>query len=185
MGEKRFFIEDEVENMGRQTSPHMFLYHINLGFPIVNNDSLLLSPTKSAAPRDVEAESGKENYNRFQPPTAGYSEKCYFHEMQVDSDGCVTAAIVNPELNGGAGLGVYVTYKKEQFPYFIEWKMMGQGEYVVGLEPGNALVMGRDKERETGRLQFIEPGEIRKYETEIGVAAGVDEIAALTRKTSL
>ena len=49
---------------------------------------------------------------------------------------------------------------------------MGEGTYVVGMEPGNALVLGRDVERESGRLQFLEPGERREYDLEIGVVEG-------------
>jgi hypothetical protein len=89
----------------------------------------------------------------------------------------VTSAIVNPDLDGG--FGVYVTYNKNELPYFCEWKMMDQGTFVVGMEPANALVMGRPKERELGRLQSIEPGEVRRYSLEIGVVAGNDQISEL------
>jgi len=37
------------------------------------------------------------------------------------------------------------------------------------MEPGNCLVKGRDKERKEGRLQFLKPGEIRKYRIEVGI----------------
>ncbi|MEP6755876.1 MAG: aldose 1-epimerase family protein [Chthonomonadales bacterium] len=185
LGEKRFWVIDEVENMGYSTSPHMFLYHINLGFPVVNENSRFFSPTVVAEPRDSVAEVGKEDYNRFQPPTSGFNEKCYFHTMKPNAEGLVTTGIVNPDLLNGEGLGLYVTYHQSQFPYFCEWKMMGQGNYVVGLEPGNALVLGRAKERELGRLQFIEPGEIRKYHTEFGVVSGKADIDGLIQKTSI
>ena len=33
LGENRFWIHDRVENEGYQTTEHMLLYHINLGFP--------------------------------------------------------------------------------------------------------------------------------------------------------
>ena len=37
--------------------------------------------------------------------------------------------------------------------------MMGEGEYVVGLEPGNCNPDGRDVMREKGVLKFLKPGE--------------------------
>ena len=58
---------------------------------------------------------------------------------------------------------------------------MGQGLYVVGLEPGNALPVGRDKERAAGRLKFLEPGERVEYFVEIGVLTLPEEIAKLER----
>ena len=42
----------------------------------------------------------------------------------------------------------------------IGWKMMGEGEYVVGMEPSNCLTGGRANERANGTLREIEPGEI-------------------------
>ena len=43
--------------------------------------------------------------------------------------------------------------------------MMGEYEYVLGLEPANCTPDGRDVMREEGKLKFVEPGE--RYETEL------------------
>lgn len=48
-----------------------------------------------------------------------------------------------------------------QLPNFIQWKNLGAGEYVMGLEVSNSFPDGRDKERAQGRLPFIEPGKQR------------------------
>jgi hypothetical protein len=50
-----------------------------------------------------------------------------------------------------------------------EWKMMGNGAYVVGLEPANAFTLGRAGERAAGRLQMLEPGECRSFRVELSV----------------
>ena len=57
--------------------------------------------------------------------------------------------------------------------------MNGEGTYVVGVEPGNALVEGRSVERKERRLQFLEPGEKREYHLTIGVLPSNKEISAL------
>ncbi|MGC8666866.1 MAG: aldose 1-epimerase family protein [Chthonomonadales bacterium] len=167
LGETRFFLHDRVRNMGYQRTPHMMLYHINIGFPIVDDHSRLIAPSITITPRDEDAVEGKEQYAQMQPPTPGFREKVYFHDLLPDAEGMVTTAIVNPACDGG--LGVFVTYPKHELPFFTEWKMMDQGTYVVGMEPGNALVLGRAAERAAGRLQFLEPGEEREYHLEIGV----------------
>ena len=41
----------------------------------------------------------------------------------------------------------------------VQWKQLGMGEYVCGIEPGNAFVGGRKEERENGTLKYVEPGE--------------------------
>ncbi len=44
---------------------------------------------------------------------------------------------------------------------FTEWKMMGDREYVLGLEPANCTTEGRDVIRKQNKLKFIEPGETK------------------------
>ncbi len=182
IGSKRLFIEDVVENEGFESTPHQMLYHINLGFPIVSENSVLLSPSILVMPRDKEAEKDKENYWKFQLPVKGYKEKVYYHKMEESNDGFVTVAVVNREFNNGRGLGVYVKYLKETLPFFIEWKMMGEGLYVVGLEPANTLVEGRAKERKRGNLKILEAGEKVNYKLEIGVLTEKVEIETLHKK---
>ena len=41
--------------------------------------------------------------------------------------------------------------------------MMGEYDYVLGLEPGNCLPDGRDVMREKGYLQFLNPGKCKAY----------------------
>ena len=38
---------------------------------------------------------------------------------------------------------------------FVEWKMMGVRDYVLGLEPTNCYIMGRHDERENGTLPVL------------------------------
>ncbi len=184
LGESRFFIHDIVENLGFEPTPHMYLYHINGGFPAVDEDSLLISTSKSATPRDEEAKIGEDRYYVFERPTKGFKEKVYYHDMAVDKDGYAYSALVNKAFNNGQGFGFYVKYLKSQLPRFIEWKMNGEGTYVVGMEPANCLVEGRDKERQRGTLQFLQPGERREYIIEIGVLQSIKEIEELEAKIS-
>lgn len=181
MGESKLYLRDIVENLAYEPVPHMYLYHINGGFPAVDEGSILLSPTKTAAPRDADAQVNAQEYYRFQAPTPGFKERVYYHEMIPDSDGYVYTALVNKKFNDGQGFGFYVKYLKSQLPRFIEWKMNGEGIYVVGMEPANCLVEGRDKERAKETLQFLQPGEKREYELEIGVLANAEEIEALEK----
>jgi hypothetical protein len=152
----------------------MILYHINIGFPILDENAVLLSTSNMFLPRDADAVSESESWNKFHLPREAYKEKVYFHNMATDSQGYVYSAILNKDLLGG--VGVYVKYKKQQLPRFIQWKMMGEGTYVVGMEPANALVMGRDREKAWRTLQYLKPQESRDFDLELGVLVG-DEIA--------
>ena len=179
LGEPRLWIVDEVTNLGIKDTPHMMLYHINIGFPVIDGGARLISPTKSYQPRDAEAEIGKEQYAEFPDPVPGFKERCYYHEMAEDEDGMVTAAIANPNFDNGKGFGVYIRYPKEQLPKFTQWKMVSEQEYVCGLEPANCWVQGRAMERERGTLQILKPGETREYHVEIGALCCQGAIAEI------
>ena len=43
--ENRFVIEDEIENTGDQTEPLEILYHMNMGYPLLDEDSVITIPS--------------------------------------------------------------------------------------------------------------------------------------------
>jgi len=177
LGESKIWIHDTVTNLGYRETEHMILYHINLGFPIIDEGGKLVAPVLDYKPRDADAEIEKEKYGSFPAPTPGFRERVYYLEMAEDSDGNVSAALVNPGFRNGRGFGFYAKYPKRELPKFTEWKMTAEGTYVVGLEPANCWVEGRAKERERGALQFLKPGETREYHLELGVLTSAEEIA--------
>ena len=178
LGAKKLWIDDEVINQGTTLTPHMILYHINAGFPVVSEGSILVATTKKATPRNKEAEKDKEHFYLNEAPVLGYQERCYSHEMvSVPEDGFVYSGLVNKALPDGRPIGFYVKYRKEELPNFTQWKMNGVQEYVVGMEPANCEVEGREKERKRGTLQFLKPGEKREYHLEIGVLSTAEEVA--------
>ena len=167
LGEPRFRIEDRVENQGFSPVPHMFLQHINLGFPLVDASTRLELPKRRTQPRDAAAKPGLDYCCEFSEPVPGYQEQVFYHDLESDSDGMVVVRLVNPEFNDGSGLEVSIKYRRSEYPILVQWKMMGEGLYVVGLEPANCHVEGRCAERERGTLQILQPGEVRIYHLEI------------------
>jgi len=165
---------DHVENVGWKTSPLMLLYHLNFGWPLVSEETEILFPAGSPSrPRDAEAQKGVAVWNRLEAPQAGYAEQCFFHDPVTDAQGTATVLMVNRALN----LGVRIAYDKQALPFLTQWKMMGPGEYVCGIEPANCLVLGRAQERAAGRLQHIEPGEERDFTVTLDVLDGAQVIA--------
>jgi len=169
LGESRLFIRDAVENLGHEPADHMLLYHINIGHPFVAESARLEAPSSGVFPRDAESGKGIGEWSRFTAPQRGFREQVLYHSMTPAPDGTVTVSIINSELNGGAGMGVYVRYSATTLPEFVQWRMLGEGLYVVGLEPANCRVEGRDRERERGTLKRLSPGERREYVIEIGI----------------
>ena len=60
-GEARVQIEDIVENEGHDPAPLMLLYHLNLGWPLLDDTARLIGPGKGGetpGPRDEEVRGG-------------------------------------------------------------------------------------------------------------------------------
>lgn len=180
LGEDRFFIEDRITNEGFQPQPLMVLYHINAGFPVVDKGTELIAPSLEAAPvTDYAAKIG-DRWHLMDAPTPGVPEACYRHTLAAERDGTVVIALVNRKLDGG--FGYYVQWNRKQLPHFTEWKMMGEGMYVVGTEPCLMPLYPRSELRKAGKLPFIQPGEERVIQLEIGVVSGPAHVRSLERR---
>jgi hypothetical protein len=59
-----------------------------------------------------------------------------------------------------------------------QWKQLGYGAYVAGVEPANCFGQGRADDRSRGTLQFLEPSGQRTHSLEIGVLDSAQEIDA-------
>lgn len=153
--ENFFTLSDTVKNEWDREVPLMLLYHINLGYPLLAEHASLHIPSAHVTPRDPRAAEGMDARNAVEPPQANFREQCYFHRFETAG----VAGLYNPEL----GQGLIIRFDPTQLPCFTQWKMMGRGEYVMGLEPGNCYPEGRAEERRQGRLQMIAPGEERHF----------------------
>jgi hypothetical protein len=164
LGSSAIRIEDVVTNEGFAPQPHMILYHFNLGFPLVSEDTRLNLEASETVPRDADAEPGLAHWRTFQAPTAGYREQVFRHAPVADADGKIHVEVENPAL----GVGLRWTYDIASLPHLFEWKMMGQGMYVLGIEPGNSSgIEGRAAARQRSDLPHLEPGESRHYTLEV------------------
>lgn len=169
VGEDRLRIHDEVTNAGWAPTPHMYLYHVNIGFPALDDGAELLVPASKPTPRGDHAVEG---YRQFHGPTANYVEQVTEHDVAAEADGSVPVAVVNRT----AGFGAYEVFNRNQLPFHFIWRMLGQGTYVVGIEPSTNRTSGRLPARESGELIVLAPGETRQYDLELGALVGDEAI---------
>jgi len=181
LGERRFWIEDVVTNEGFRETPFMLLYHCNIGWPALDAGSRMLAPSRKVAPRDEVAVVGQEDWANMHGPEHKYMEKVYYHDMAADAEGNVTVGMVNDGFRRGEGFGVYVKYAREHLPRFVQWKQLGEQDYVVGFEPCNCGVEGRHVDEELGLLHVLQPGESRRHMLEFGAITTEAELEALEK----
>jgi hypothetical protein len=165
LGSNSLSLEDTITNRGFETTPFQILYHCNFGFPVVSPDTVLKLDAERSEPRDAQAAQGFARHDRFEAPTPGYAEQVFYHHLRPDAQGYAAAALINRAMQFGA----YVRFRTAELPHLVQWKMMGEGTYVVGLEPANCWVQGRAYDRAQGVLHTLAPGETVTTSLQIGV----------------
>lgn len=167
---KTIEIHDIVENRSFKEVPHMILYHMNFGYPLLSGDSVLELEASEVSPVNDMAANEMEEYDNLQGPQEDYEERIYVHQPKVDEDGNCSVSLFNPNL--GDGLGLKLIFEKSNLPYLTEWKMMGQREYVLGLEPANCPLKDREQLKKEGEIPTLAPHESLEYNIKIEVFEG-------------
>ncbi len=138
---EEFTVEDTIVNEGFKTENVALCYHCNYGYPLVREGAKMVNVPAEVA--DIHE------------PIHGKEEEC----IDVEHSGDVaTAGIENGEI------GAYITYERKTLPDFLVWKMLGESEYVVGLEPrttsyGGANIGKNDK--------YVKLGAFEEYKTKL------------------
>ncbi len=156
----KIVIEDTVKNADSSRTPFMILYHFNMGYPLLDENAELYIPSQKVISRDARAEEGIHEWNRMLSPQAGFAEQCYYH-LYKSNEG--RAMIFNKNI----GKGLSISFNADMLNVLTEWKMMGERDYVLGLEPSNSKLEGRKALKDSGQLKYLEPGEEQVFRIEI------------------
>ena len=146
---------DKVKNIGSKDCPMEILYHCNMGYPLLDEDSQISIPSSKIEPRNDHAKDGISDCLKAEKPQKDYEEMCFYHTL----GGKTEVSICNPKIKKG----LKISYDANELKYFTQWKMMGEYDCVMGLEPGNCLPDGRDVMRDRGILEILKPGEEKVF----------------------
>jgi hypothetical protein len=166
LGENSIRIRDEVLNLGNTPAPHMLLYHINCGWPLIDVGSDIVwngsFETFDKYPGNPIF-TPNNDFKKCPAPMdshSGFGESVAFIRPQDEVNGVCRCGFVNQNL----GIGLEIAFSKHQLPWLINWQHWGKGEYVTALEPATHPPIGQAKARMDGTLIFLEPGEKRGYD---------------------
>lgn len=163
----RLELVDTVTNAGDTEQPLMLLHHVNVGYPLVREGATLrVAGDAEPLPRDAAAQAGLATWSRYDAPEPRYPEQVFFHRPLVGEDGWSRALIGHP------ALALEVAWDARSARYLTQWKNTREGMYVCGVEPANALPEGRNRARESGRLERLRPGETRTFRLTLQALAG-------------
>lgn len=176
IGSNELVITDTVRNNGFESTPFTLCYHMNFGFPLLTGESELHITSTGINPYTDHARSGMHEYFKMEDPVRGFEEMDFLHSLASDDKGYAHACLANRTLENG--VAVALSFRTDTFPHLSEWKMMGEGDYVLGLEPTNVMILDRGLLKEKNMLPTLEPEEERTMETRVRVLDGEEEIDA-------
>lgn len=178
VGTNTFTIRDTVVNHGFYRTPHMYLYHINIGYPLLDEGTRFLAPIRHVrwASHADALEAQGVGYRTQPGPRTGFHEQVYEHAVESDPGGRVPVLIENRAFDGGRGLGLVVEFDRREFPCLFEWQNLQEGLYALALEPSTNHVFGKPFARERGELRWLEHGQEATYTTRFEV---LDDVAGL------
>lgn len=166
LGQPAIHIHDEVTNRANTPAPHMLLYHVNFGWPLVDEGTKIIwQGDWQAREGGINGQLFREGYDFRTCPApldehAGTGEAVAFIDAAPNSAGLCSAGLYNPTL----GFAVALRFSKAQLPWLTNWQHWGQGEYVTGIEPGTHPPIGQAQARQQQSLLWLEPGETRSYD---------------------
>ncbi len=183
LGGNEIRLTDRVVNAGFAKTPHMFFYHINLGYPLIDESSRYVAPISEVvwASHDQHGlEKQGVGYQNCPVPQLDFLEQVWEHEMAADAEGHVPVAVVNDSL----AFGICVETRKDQLPCAYQWQNYRAGHYVMGIEPSTHHVKGNSFARERGEMIWLAAGEERHYHTKFSILDGAAQIAKVEKRIS-
>ena len=179
LGANSFTIVDTVTNEGGFATPHQLLYHMNIGWPVVDAGAELLTGLAGPPPGNLFGVDNfdPQDYRRFTAPEYQFVHQGYQLDLASDNAGWAAAAVVNRGFNRGQGLGAFLRYDTSTLPIFIEWRMMREQLYAVGMEPATNSFGTIEELKKAGVKLMLEPGQSRTYRLEMGALPGSEAIS--------
>ena len=156
LGSDRVRIEDSLINEGHLEESYCVLYHINLGYPMLDEGATLTVDAESIQPRTSWSKENQGAMLCAEMPVPGQEECCYFLKLRSPE-----ATVTNQRL----GKRFTLTYSGDTLPCFVEWRSMASGDYALGLEPATTELDG------TFAYKTIKAGEQVSFALEMQVSS--------------
>jgi hypothetical protein len=175
VGGNEILLKDRVVNQAFYKTPHMMLYHIDLGHPLLGDKTRYVAPVKDvvwAAHAGPDYKKQGVTYKTFSKPHNAYREQVWQFEMAADAKGKVPVAVLNDAL----GFGLMIETNKSEMPCMLQWQNFQSGMYTVGIEPVTNHVLGKAYAKEKGELMMLQHGEEKHYTTHFRVLDGAADM---------
>lgn len=144
-------INDTLVNLDYKDTEYVLLYHINYGYPFLDECLKLDIPATKSDPLTAVAEVNQADKFRITAPIDGGDEHVYYHTL---AEGKIR--LENPDKN----ITVEMLYDTNDFPVTLQWKSMISGDYALGIEPSLTRF-------DQFKTQVLQPDESKTYKIKI------------------
>jgi len=188
VGTDRVNFHDRVRNLGFYPTPHALLYHINLGWPVVDKETRLVAPIQSTPFMVHDPQATDIGPIEQADPQARFFQQVYEHQIVAEEDGTARAALINDAFQtpaGETGVALEIAYDGRAMPALFQWQNLQEGNYVVAIEPATVHGGSRSDWKERGELQILNHDDQRDYRLAITPHAGAAATSALQARLRL
>ena len=124
-------LEDTLMNKGTKPADYCLLYHINVGYPMLDEGVEILADLDSVTPRNGYSKQFLQNRTVFEAPQEGIDERCYFLKNKSN---WISAQ------NQKLGKELTITYSNDTLPALVQWNSPVSQDYALGLEPATSYL---------------------------------------------
>ena len=126
IGSNRVSVVDRLTNEAYRDEQYCLLYHVNIGYPMMDEGARITGDMIEIRSRTEWAEKQKSTSCEIDAPIPNFEETCYYFKLKKPE-----VSLVNEKI----GKKFAVSYSGDTLPEFLAWKSIACGDYAVGLEP--------------------------------------------------
>ena len=126
-------VTDTLKNRGTRAEPYCLLYHVNLGYPMLDEGTRIEIDADEVIPRNAHSAASDAGRTLFPAPIDNEEESCYYIKNRGN-----TASVYN----AAKQLRFTLTYSKDTLPALVQWCSPASGDYALGLEPATSFLDG-------------------------------------------
>ena len=127
-------VRDTLENRGTRAENYCLLYHVNLGYPMLDAGVTVCDEAEEVIPRTPYAAARLADRTTFSEPVDNEEERCYFIRHRTPA-----VSVHNPRI----GRTFRLAWSGDTLPCFVQWNSAASGDYALGVEPSTTFLDDR------------------------------------------
>ena len=170
VGRNSVEIADCVENIGATPAPHLLLYHLNFGYPLIDAGTR----PHIASARRIWRSHEHDAFAPFPEPTDAHSAELSLHAFEEHGGRQAVCGVENPE----TGARAEISFDPRELPFCQLLRVTRRRLYLAAIEPCTTGHRTQAESRRHGEVRHLEPGEQRRYTLRLSFTAGRDRASS-------